>query len=401
MPDKVKILLVDDLKENLLALEGLLRRDDLEIFEAKSGTEALEFMIPHEFSLALIDVQMPGMSGFELAELMRGAKKTKNIPIIFVTATAKDQSFSFKGYESGAVDFLFKPLDTHAVKSKVNIFIELYQQKRELKNQLETITQNRAEQEKLDQCLRDQQFYTRSLIESSIDALITTDPQGIITDLNKQMEALTGCTRDELIGAAFKNYFTEPERAEAAIKLVLSLKKVINYELTACARDGKKTDVSYNATTFYDRDRRLLGVFAAARDITERRHADEQAKALHELNDQMKMAINEHANVSITDPEGKITYANDKFCGISKYSREELLGQDHRIINSGFHPKEFIRSMWQTISDGRVWKGEIKNKAKDGTFFWVETTIMPYLGENGKPIQYIAIRSDITDRKRF
>src|SRR5665213_3245881 len=110
-----------------------------------------------------------------------------------------------------------------------------------------------AEQKKLDQRLRDQQFYTRSLIESNIDALMTTDPFGIITDVNKQMEALTGCTRDELIGAPFKNYFTDPERAEAAIKLVLSEKKVTDYELTARARDGKETVVSYNATTFYDR----------------------------------------------------------------------------------------------------------------------------------------------------
>ena len=104
---------------------------------------------------------------------------------------------------------------------------------------------------------------------------MTTDPLGIITDVNKQMEALTGCTRDELIGAPFKNYFTDPERAEAAIKLVLSEKKVTNYELTARARDGKKTVVSYNATTFYDRDRILQGVFAAARDVTERKHFEQ------------------------------------------------------------------------------------------------------------------------------
>jgi PAS domain S-box-containing protein len=132
-----------------------------------------------------------------------------------------------------------------------------------------------AEQKKLDQRLRDQQFYTRSLIESNIDALMTTDPAGIITDVNKQMEALTGCTRDELIGAPFKNYFTDPDRAEAGIKLVLSEKKVTDYELTASARDGKKTVVSYNATTFYDRDRRLQGVFAAARNITERKRLDQ------------------------------------------------------------------------------------------------------------------------------
>src|ERR1700692_1008109 len=125
-----------------------------------------------------------------------------------------------------------------------------------------------AEQKQLDQRLRDQQFYTRSLIESNIDALITTDPAGIITDVNKQMEALTGCTRDELIGAPFKNYFTDPERAEAGIKRVLREKSVTDYELTARARDGKQTVVSYNATTFYDRKRTLQGVFAAARDVT-------------------------------------------------------------------------------------------------------------------------------------
>src|ERR1700704_2914663 len=122
-----------------------------------------------------------------------------------------------------------------------------------------------AERMRLDQRVRDQQFYTRSLIESNIDALITTDPRGIITDVNKQMEALTGCTRDELMGAPFKDYFTDPERAEAGIKRVLGESKLTDYELTARARDGKETVVSYNASTFHDRDRKLQGVFAAAR----------------------------------------------------------------------------------------------------------------------------------------
>src|SRR5665213_1967722 len=141
------------------------------------------------------------------------------------------------------------------------------------------------EQKKSDQRLRDQQFYTRSLIESNIDAIMTTDPSGIITDVNKQMEALTGCTRDELIGAPFKDYFTDPERAEAAINRVLSEKSVTDYELTARARDGKQTVVSYNATTFYDRNRTLQGVFAAARDVTERKEDEaqlQQAKAVAE-----------------------------------------------------------------------------------------------------------------------
>jgi PAS domain S-box-containing protein len=157
-----------------------------------------------------------------------------------------------------------------------------------------------AEQMKLDQRLRDQQFYTRSLIESNIDAIMTTDPAGIITDVNKQMEALTGCTRDELIGAPFKNYFTDSGRAEASIKQVLREKKITNYELTACARDGKTTVVSYNATTFYDRDRKLQGVFAAARDVTERKRLDQ---ALEEQNVELKRAraAAEKANIAKSD----------------------------------------------------------------------------------------------------
>ena len=157
-----------------------------------------------------------------------------------------------------------------------------------------------AEQMKLDQRLRDQQFYTRSLIESNIDAIMTTDPAGIITDVNKQMEALTGCTRDELIGAPFKGYFTDPGRAEASIKQVLREKKITNYELTACARDGKTTVVSYNATTFYDRDRKLQGVFAAARDVTERKLLDH---AIEEQNVELKRAraAAEKANLAKSD----------------------------------------------------------------------------------------------------
>ncbi|MBB1077861.1 GGDEF domain-containing protein, partial [Rhodoferax sp. 4810] len=124
----------------------------------------------------------------------------------------------------------------------------------------------------------------RSLFEANMDALMTTDPAGIITDVNQLMASLTGCTRDELIGAPFKNYFTDPGRAEEAIRLVLTKKRVTNYELTARDRDGKETVVSYNATTFYDRDRRLQGVFAAARDITERKLAEKQILdlALHD-----------------------------------------------------------------------------------------------------------------------
>ena len=198
-----------------------------------------------------------------------------------------------------------------------------------------------AERMLLDQRVRDQQFYTRSLIESNIDALITTDPRGIITDVNKQMEALTGCTRDELIGAPFKDYFTDPLRAEAGIKLVLGESKVTDYELTARARDGKETVVSYNATTFHDRDRKLQGVFAAARDVTERKRYEQslqqanRAKSVflanmsHEIRTPMN-AILGFSQLMLRDLD--LTPRQNQYLGTINRSGEHLLALINDIL---------------------------------------------------------------------
>jgi len=205
------------------------------------------------------------------------------------------------------------------------------------------------ERMKLDQRLRDQHFYTRSLIESNIDALMTTDPRGIITDVNKQTEALTGCTRDELIGAPFKNYFTDPARAEAGINRVLSEGKVTNYELTACDREGALTVVSYNATTFHDRDRKLQGVFAAARDMTELKefeHALQQKNAELEAASRMKSEFLANMSHELRTPLNAII-------GFSEVLHDGLLGdltEKQRgfvgdIFNSGTHLLSLINDI--------------------------------------------------------
>jgi signal transduction histidine kinase len=147
--EPAKLLIVDDLPENLLALEALIRSDVTQVFKAESGEQALELLLRHEFALAILDVQMPGMDGFQLAEMMRGAERTRHIPIVFVSAAGREQNYAFKGYETGAVDFLQKPLDAHTVRSKVNVFVELWRQRKQLRTQLSELERSRQEQEQL------------------------------------------------------------------------------------------------------------------------------------------------------------------------------------------------------------------------------------------------------------
>jgi signal transduction histidine kinase len=151
----IKVLMVDDLPENLLALRSLLRRDDLELLEARGGREALEMLLDHDVAVALIDVQMPEMDGFELAELMRGSERTRHVPIILVTATSREEHRVFRGYDAGATDFLFKPLEPFAVQSKVDTFVQLHRQRRMLDAQIEDLHRARDEHERLLQELRE------------------------------------------------------------------------------------------------------------------------------------------------------------------------------------------------------------------------------------------------------
>jgi PAS domain S-box-containing protein len=205
------------------------------------------------------------------------------------------------------------------------------------------------ERQKLDQRLRDQHFYTRSLIESNIDALMATDPRGIITDVNRQTEALTGCTRDELIGAPFKNCFTDSTRAEAAINRVLAEGKVTNYELTARARDGKETIVSYNATTFHDRDRRLQGVFAAARDVTELKRYEQ---TLHQKNLELESSSRMKSEF-LANMSHELRTPLNAIIGFSEVLRDGLMGDmtDQQrgfigdIFNSGNHLLSLINDI--------------------------------------------------------
>ncbi len=304
-----RLLAVDDSITYLQELASQLRGEDYVVILATSGEQALECLTTEQVDGILLDLIMPGLSGQEACKRIKQRAKWRDIPLIMLTAR-DDRDAMIECINAGADDYIAKSADFEVLKVRLRAhlrrkhFEDENHRIREKLVRSETEATARiqieAEKLKLDQRLRDQQFYTRSLIESNIDALMTTDPAGIITDVNKQMEALTGCTRDELIGAPFKSYFTDPARAEAGIKLVLSAKKVTDYELTACARDGKKTVVSYNATTFYDRERTLQGVFGVARDVTERKRFEQ---ALQETNVEMESAKSaaEKANLAKSD----------------------------------------------------------------------------------------------------
>src|SRR5450756_2348601 len=198
-----------------------------------------------------------------------------------------------------------------------------------------------AEQKQLSQRLRDHQFYTRSLFESNIDAIMTTDPTGIITDVNKQMEVLTGCTRDELIGAPFKNYFTDPDHAEKSTKQVLVEKKVTGYELTARARDGKETVVSFNATTFYDRDRKLQGVFAAARDVTERKRFESLQEA-NRMKSEFLANMSHELRTPLNGIIGFTEFLIDEKPGPLRPKQKEYLSD---VLNSARHLLQLINDV--------------------------------------------------------
>ncbi|GLB60756.1 PAS domain-containing protein [Cytobacillus sp. NCCP-133] len=239
-----------------------------------------------------------------------------------------------------------------------------------------------------------------ALDESSIVAI--TDPKGIITYVNDKFVEISKYGEEELLG---KNHnilnsgYHSPEFFRDLWKIIES-GKIWRGEIRNRAKDGSYYWVETTIVPFLNNKNKPFQYVSIRTDITALKSAEANLKdSLKEIKE-IKFALDQSSIIAFTDEKGIITSVNDMFCEISKYSREELIGRSHSILNSGLHSKEFFNNLWKTIGQGDVWKGEIRNKAKDGTYYWVHTTIVPFLNEKGKPYQYLAIRNDITERKK-
>jgi PAS domain S-box-containing protein len=234
--------------------------------------------------------------------------------------------------------------------------------------------------------------------ELSLDMMCVACTDGYFKRVNPAFTQVLGWSGEEMLARPFLDFVHPDDYAATLQEVERQLaygEKVMNFENRYRHKDG-----SYRVFSWVS----VLGddglIYATARDITESRKVEVQMqRSIRELAD-FKAALDAHAIVATTDAQGSISYVNDKFCAISQYSREELLGQNHRIINSGSHPQSFFNELWQTIRSGKIWQGEIKNRSKDGAFYWVNTTIVPFFDEHGVPVQYIAIRTDITAQKQ-
>jgi len=258
--------------------------------------------------------------------------------------------------------------------------------------------------------------YLANIVEQTTDAIFSYDADTKIVSWNKAAEGVYGYTASEAINQRvtdlIKTELDETRRAE--IRAQVFEKGRWAGEVIQKRKDGSAVNISVSLTVIHGADGNIAEQICICRDITLKKKAEETERRLKQQLDKLlqnkldstlkelsdyKYALDKSSIVAVTNQKGIIEYVNDNFCTISGYSREELLGNDHRMINSGYHDAGFIRGLWVTIANGKVWKGELKNKAKNGTYYWVDTTIIPFLNDEKKPYQYVAIRADITERK--
>ena len=383
MARPLRVLILEDNPDDAEMLVGQLRGAGFELDWHRVDTEK-DYLasLDDRLDIILSDYAMPQFDGMRALELL----KQRRLDIPFVMVSGKiGEDVAVQAMREGAADYLTKDQIARLAPAVKHV-----------------LAQKRLRQDgkQTERALLASEISYRRLFEAAKDGILILDVEtGRIDDVNPFLLELLGYSKAEMIGKPVWQVgsFNDIISNKGKFAQLQEHGYVRYHNLPLETKDGRQIAVEFVSNVYQAGDKEVIQ--CNIRDITERRETEAKLRASrNEIND-LRAALDRYASVAVTDLKGKITYVNDKFCATSQYSREELLGQDHRIINSGHHPKEFMRHLWTTIQHGMVWEGEIRNKAKDGSLYWNNSIILPLLDTDGIPHHYMAIRTAITERK--
>jgi PAS domain S-box-containing protein len=380
----VRLLLVEDNPGDARLVEKQLSEAsssvDFEVVCAEHLGEALELLEHSSFDAILLDLSLPDSSGLDTLSQIRAV--SPQTPMV-VLSSQDDEETTLQALHMGAQDYLLKgrtESDTIA---------------RSIRNAIERA---RTEEE-----LRQSEERFRLLVQGVRDyAIFMLDTGGRVESWNEAAAHIKGYQTSEIVGEHFSIFYTDEDvergRPEEQLRIAAADGRYEEEGLRV-RKDGSTFWAETVITASRGVAGQLHGFSNITRDITGRKEAEEALRSsLKELAD-LKFALDESVIIAMADVKGKITYVNDKFCEVSRYSREEFLAGDHPIVDPAYHPERFVDGLWRTITRGEVWRGEIKHPARDGTYYWLDATIVPSLDERGEPYRFVAICNDITRRK--
>ncbi len=369
---------------------------------AATGEEGLALFASSTYDVIAVDYLLPGMNGIDVCRKLLA--DDPELPIVMVTG-AGDQNLMIEALDLGVSQYVVKDDQSVYLKLLPSVIENLSRRttaNRQLRLAEETRQDTMEQAKKLEEA--------RSLFDTLSNAapigIFYSDNDGIAQYVNEALAAVTGHTVEELTGEPWHSKIHPEDRNTVTDNWLENVhsEEDWNIEFRFLRSDGTVAWVSGHASPQISADGKVIGHVGTIMDITGRKNREaglerrigERSREL----DFQKTALDEHAIVSTTNIKGDIVQVNEKFCEISGYTRDELIGQNHRMLKSGEHSIEFYRDLWGTITSGRPWHGEIKNNKKDGGHYWVKATIVPFPDENGNLFQYVSIRTDITERKQ-
>jgi len=378
--DKKIILIVDDEPVNINIVAGILH-EFYEIRVATSGQNALDILKDEKPDLILLDVVMPQMDGYEVARHLKKNIETINIPLIFLTAQ-RDPKSIVKGFNAGAVDYISKPFAKEELLARVSTHLKIHKLQQSLSQTVDEL------KDKMDQLQKSKQEF-EMIFNHSHNGIALTDLETNFILVNDSYSRITGYSKEELLNKSCTSL--SQTKDTKLLALVMQKGHVENIEKRWIVKDNKIVYTNISISLMPDKKTLLFNSI----DITKLKKAEEKIAHYVEVMDK-------NVIYSSTDLNGKIIDVSQAFCNISGYEKEELLGKNHNITRHSDMPKNIYQSLWSEISHNHSWSGEVKNKKKDGTFYWADTSIFPDFDDNtGQKIGYTAIRQDITDKKKI